>query len=108
MTGPEQTDRHAVENEELSPVQAGDPDVAKWRAELALFQSIENELAKDEGYAGKYVAFKDGRVIDSDVDEFRLARRIGEGYPGDVVLIAEVGAGIPDVTLELPSVELRE
>ncbi len=82
-----------------------DPDTRKWREELAFFNRIREELAKDERYSCKYVAVKDKQVIDSDVDDLRLTERMDEEYPSDVVLIARVGADTP--AGELPSPEFR-
>ncbi len=81
-----------------------DADTAKWREELAFFDGIREELAKDERYCGKYVAVKDKQVIDADVDEVRLTERIDEKFPDDVVLIA--GVGPEDPVVELPSPEV--
>lgn len=82
-----------------------DPDTRKWREELAFFNGIREELAKDERYSSKYVAVKGKQVIDSDSDDLRLTERMDEEYPSDVVLIARVGADTP--TGELPSPEFR-
>ena len=41
-------------------------------------------------YEGKYVAFRDGRVLDSDVDKVALARRFYRTYGYVAVCIAKV------------------
>jgi len=39
---------------------------------------------------GKFVAVRNGQVIDADDNEFSLARRIEQGYRGEFVLIRQV------------------
>jgi hypothetical protein len=53
----------------------------------------------------KFVAIRQHEVIDTDVDGFVLARRVGKKFPGQVVLIEKVE--LTDRRIELPSMELR-
>ncbi len=84
----------------------GDPHIRKWREELDNFKSVRDKLIAEPRYAGRFVAMRNRQVVDSDTDEFRLARRISGKYPREVVLIAKV----TDVETihELPSPELAE
>ena len=81
-----------------------DPDIAAWRDELAFFESVRADLLEDESYKRKCVAIRHHKIVDSDADNFRLARRIHRRHPGEVVLIVMV----EDVerVVELPSPEL--
>ena len=57
-------------------------------SETAAFERMLPELLKNS--AGKFVAMRDGKVIDSDADQFNLARRIDVNWPDGFVLIREV------------------
>ncbi len=83
-----------------------DPHIRKWREELDFFKSVRDRLIADPRYAGRFVAMWNGQVVDSDTDNFRLARRISGKYPREVVLIAKVTDEEP--IHELPSPELAE
>lgn len=41
-------------------------------------------------YPCKFVAVHEGRVVDSDADEFELARRLMRNYPSEDILIRSV------------------
>jgi hypothetical protein len=83
-----------------------DLHIRKWREELDFFKSVRDRLIADPRYAGRFVAMRNGQVVDSDTDNFRLARRIRGKYPREVVLIAKVTDEEP--IHELPSPELAE
>lgn len=61
--------------------------------EAAAFDRMLPELLGTK--SGKFVAVRDGQVIDVDDDEFALARRIEQGYRGTFVLIRQVLANQP-------------
>ncbi|MEL6488458.1 MAG: DUF5678 domain-containing protein [Cyanobacteria bacterium J06621_3] len=44
----------------------------------ALYEEVKSELMKQ--YANEYIAFEDGKVLDHDVDEERLAKRVYQKY----------------------------
>jgi uncharacterized protein (DUF3084 family) len=71
------------------------------QAERAAFQRLLPELLKT--HSGKFVAIRDGRVVDSDADESALARRTLRGADKPAY-IQEVRAE-PRV-YELPSPEV--
>jgi hypothetical protein len=45
-----------------------------------VFLDMKNSLLADMRYAGKYVAVLDGKLIDSDDDRVRLAKRVYDKY----------------------------
>ena len=68
------------------------------------FLKALSELLKDPRYRGRYVAFFEGRVVDSDEEKGRLARRVYERY-GYVPIYIDLVA--PDERrVEVPSPEL--
>ncbi|MHC4506238.1 MAG: DUF5678 domain-containing protein [Planctomycetota bacterium] len=75
-----------------------------WREELAFFKRTRSGLLQDDRYAGRYVAISKKQVIDSDADNFVLARRIHRQHPAEVVLITKVEDA--ERVVELPSPEL--
>lgn len=81
-----------------------DRNLVAWREELTFFKRTRAELLQDDRYAGRYVAISKRQVIDSDADNFLLARRIHRQHPGEVVLITKVEDA--ERVVELPSPEL--
>jgi hypothetical protein len=79
----------------------------RWRLAAAYFDSIQPELSKDPRYDGKFIALQDKSIIDSDADEFQLARRVLPRYPDDVIDISKVQHDECE-TFEVPSPELVE
>jgi hypothetical protein len=79
-------------------------DMVAWREELAFFKRTRSGLLQDDRYAGRYVAISKKQVIDSDADNFVLARRIHRQHPAEVVLITKVEDA--ERVVELPSPEL--
>jgi len=76
----------------------------KWKEELDFFNSIKRKLLEDETYRNKFVAIKDKRLIDYDIDNFRLAKRVNEKYRNEVVLIIKAEISMP--VAEIPSPEI--
>ena len=90
----------------VAPSATGEEDLElkKWEDDLGYFQAMKARLLTDGTYRDKYIAIRDKKIIDSDVDHFRLARRVNEQYPYQAVLIARVE---PDERVaEIPSPEL--
>ena len=56
--------------------------------EEAAFRRLHPSLYK--GYAGKYVAIHNEQLVDSDVDQVALYRRVRKQHPGKFVWIAPV------------------
>lgn len=77
--------------------------MANWNRELAHFKKMKNHLLKDVKYGGKFVAIKEAKIIDSDLDDLRLAKRIDQKYPDEVVLIVKAEEEFPSI--EEPSPE---
>lgn len=86
----------------FSPVHVH-PQRAQMEAELAAFERQKQQLLAQ--YEGRYVAMRAGEVIDDDADKVRLATRIDESFPDDVVLIKLVTAA-PDRELVMRSPRL--
>ena len=68
------------------------------REETSIRKDFERELsamkarlpALVQEYGEKYVAIRQGEVVDSDADEAALAMRVCSAYPDDYVLIRQV------------------
>jgi hypothetical protein len=80
--------------------------VDSWEAAAAYFDSICSELGRDPKYRGRFVAVTADKILDVDSDEFRLARRMLERYPGEATFIEKIQQ-CQDV-FDLPSPELAE
>jgi hypothetical protein len=83
-----------------------DWEFSKWREELDFFNSMKKKLLKDKVYRNKFVAIKDKKLIDSDIDNFRLVKRVNKKYHNDVVLIVKVEKGIRMAEIPSPEVSL--
>ncbi len=81
-----------------------DPDMKKWRQELAFFREHRLEMLRDAKSTGRFVAVRNGRIVDSDDDDFALVKRARKAYPGEVVLVVRADGSVP--TVELPSPEI--
>lgn len=76
----------------------------KWREELDYFKSKKAEWLENQEYRDKYIALKDKMIVDSDVDNFDLVRRIRAKYPEEVVLIAKVTKDVRQLKLRSPKI----
>lgn len=56
--------------------------------EEELFLKKQDQLRKT--HPGKFVALRDGMVLDADADRFALGRRVSHNYPAQVILIRSV------------------
>ncbi len=88
------TPRANVENKNL----------AQWRKEAAYFDALMPKLWQDSKLRHKYVAVKGQKIVDFDEDKIRLAGRVLDNYPGEVVFIERVEAGASGVELSGPEV----
>jgi len=93
-------------SERCDATAAPDEDMRKWRRELEHFKHMKSALWKDKKLRHKFVAIRDGNVVDHDADKFALARRVSETFPGQVVLVMRVQRGARVV--EMPSPEMGE
>lgn len=90
----------------LFPISEEDWEFKKWKEELEFFNSIKRELLEDKTYRNKFVAIKDKKLIDSDIDNLRLVKRVNEKYRNEVVLIVKVEIGSPVAEIPSPEVSL--
>jgi hypothetical protein len=74
-----------------------------WREQVLFFETIKGSLLQNPSFLGRYVAIKEKNVIDSDINDIRLARRIQQQFPGEVVVILKVEKHSP--IIEIPSPE---
>lgn len=79
-------------------------ELRKWEKELKFFNRIKKKLLETKTYKNKFVAIKDEKVIDFDIDKLRLAKRVNKKYRDEVVLIVKVEIGVP--VAEIPSPEV--
>ncbi len=66
---------------------------AAMQHEVTIYESMHSQLWQQ--YANKYIAMRNGQVIDHDDDKIALAVRIEEKYADQVVLIRQVQAELP-------------
>lgn len=67
---------------------------------IAEFERVKGQLASQ--YAGRYVAFMDGQVVDSDRDRSTLAHRFYEQYGNVPVCIANVSEEPETIQITTP------
>ncbi len=91
-----------VDETDLSTDLRMDPRYKRWKDEVAFFDGALKDLVKDPSYKGRYVAVKGRQVIDSDVSDLELARRMARLHPGEVVLIAKVDTRARRVEVSSP------
>ena len=76
----------------------------QWRKELDWFERSASALAARPELNNKFIAVKDGKILDQDRNDVRLAKRVNKKYPRQVILIVKVP---PDETVsEFPSPEI--
>lgn len=61
------------------------PDRPRMEQEQAAYEQLRPFLV--ERHEGQYVAIHGGKLVDADIDQLALARRILANYPGQVVHI---------------------
>jgi hypothetical protein len=83
----------------------GDPDYDRWWSELQYYLSVREKLWERQELRSKYIALKDHKIVDEDMDRFELARRAELAYPGEVVFISKVE--LTDPVINLPMMEVR-
>ncbi len=88
------------------PISESNREFRRWGEELSFFNSIKGKLWEDEAYRDKFVAIRDKKVIDSDLDDFKLVKRINKKYPSEVVLIAKVEMGMRVAKIPSPRIVL--
>lgn len=59
-------------------------------------------------YAGQYVAFLDGRVVDHDARHWPLAARVSQKYPDRFVLVIPVRPDAANETLRIDTPEFSD
>ena len=72
---------------------------------IAEFERVKGQLASQ--YAGRYVAFMEGQVVNSDVDRATLARRFYERHGNVSVCIARVGENRETIRITTPFFRTR-
>ena len=96
----------AYKKSQVTRIKKRDPDIREWENELIFFNSVRKELLNDKTYKNKFVAIKNSKIIDSDLDNFRLVKRINKKYPNEVVLVVKVQVGFPVAEISSPEVSL--
>ena len=90
----------------LMPITEIDREFEKWHGELSFFNSTKKDLLENKSFRNKFVAIKDKKLIDVDIDKFRLVKRVSEKHPNGVVLIAKVEMGVAVAEIPSPEVSL--
>lgn len=96
----------AYKKTQIAPTRKRSSDIREWENELIFFNSIRKELFNDKTYKDKFVAIKNSKVIDLDLNNFRLVKRINKKYPNEVVLVVKVQVGFPVAEIPSPEVSL--
>ncbi len=91
---------------QVTPIKNKDLDIREWEDQLIFFNSVRKELLNDKTYKNKFVAIKNSKIIDSDLDSFGLVKRIKKKYPNEVVLVVKVKVGSPVAEIPSPQVSL--
>lgn len=97
--------RRPEELTEQDPLK-GDPYAEDFYREDEAYHRLLPELMSK--YAGKFVAIREGKVVDWDDDGAELSTRVHEKDRNRFVLIREVVPADEDRTEELPSPEAQE
>jgi len=93
--------KHSIDPE-VEQKREHDPNILTFERELDKFRRMLPALMKS--HPNKFVAILNGKVVDHDKDELRLANRVYMKYPRVFVLIREVKEELP-VTFALESPE---
>ena len=84
---------------------ATDAQMAAWTEERARFQRILPDLWRDERYRNRYVAVRQGEVVDADDDKMALARRLVRRFPRQSVFVGAVRRQQREAEMPSPEVE---
>ncbi|MFH1881532.1 MAG: hypothetical protein ABIL62_02315 [Planctomycetota bacterium] len=84
--------KHSIDPE-VEQKREHDPNILAFERELEKFRSMLPALMKS--HPNKFVAVLNGKVVDHDKDELRLANRVYMKYPREFILIREVKKEIP-------------
>jgi len=87
---------------ESEPINLHPFEAAFTREQTAFFEVLPQLLRRAPG---KFAAFRNGRLVDEDADEFALAARIEQAYRGEFVLIRRIAAACPEDCLDSPESE---
>jgi hypothetical protein len=60
------------------------------KKEYEWFESVRENLLKDEKYRGKFVAIKDEEIIDVGDDRLEMVLKMRDKFPSEVVLVTRV------------------
>jgi len=74
-----------------------------WKKERNAFAMMKNVLLVEEKYKGKFVAIHDEKIVDYDVDDRKLAKRVYEKYGYRPIYFGRVTEEIK--VIEVPSPE---
>ena len=86
---------------ELVSADVPDSSTADFERENNAFQKLQPHLLQT--HQGRFVAIRDGKVIDDDINELVLAQRLERAHRTDFVLVRKVTVEMrPDVYLETP------
>lgn len=71
-----------------------------FNTQKALYEKAKPELVKQ--YLGEFIAFEDGQVLDRDLDERELIKRVYQNYGDRDLLIKQVWLQEPHLSLNRP------
>jgi len=81
-----------------------DSSIVDFERENDAFQKLRPHLL--QSHQGRFVALRDGKVIDEDIDELVLAQRLERTHRNQFVLVRQVTVEMhPDIYLETPEIE---
>ncbi len=85
---------------------AGNPKTKadeQFEREVAAYEALWPKLRKT--HVGRWVAIKDGQVIDSDVDEGALLKRVRAQFPDEVIYFEQVLLDSPHRIVDIPGID---
>ena len=81
-----------------------DSEMDQWHEQVLFFEAHHHHFLQDQKLTGKYIAIKDKTIIDRDVSDLVLVRRVQAHFPDKVVLVVKIENRSP--IMEIPAPEL--
>jgi len=75
----------------------------QFEREVVAYEKLWPKLRKT--HVGRWVAVKDGKVIDSDADQHALIERIRAKFPKEVVYFTQVLPDHPHRIVDIPGID---
>nr|MDO8110775.1 hypothetical protein [Candidatus Sigynarchaeota archaeon] len=94
---------HPVKSENLLRPKLKD-NLKILKMELKRFAKMKQELLQDPRYREKFIAMKNGVILETGDDELDLAEKVQSQFPDQVILVKKVT--VEEDRVDLPSFEV--